>query len=96
MIDWKYSVLLHRHLAEADLAFFEVFCGRVTSPDGSYMPHFFCSEVDVSHHVYIAITVSKPSEGSVHKIRIPHNFVFLISDPLESARPIGFVTESHL
>lgn len=91
MPEWKYSVLLSRHLDPRDLAFFEHFGGRIVSEDGSFLPHLFCTEVDASHHVYLFVSTFKPSEGVIIKMRIPHSMVFFISDPIEEGRPIGFI-----
>jgi len=92
MENCKYSVLLHRNLDPRDQEFFSHFAGKVVGQDGSFLTHFFCTELDSSHHVYLEITTYIPGKEGRMKLRIPHGFVFMISDPIDEKRQVGFVT----
>jgi hypothetical protein len=88
--DWKYSVLLIRQLHSKDLAFFRTLSGSTVGERESFCPHFYCTEVDASHPIYLEITTFKPNEAGLRRLRIPHHFVFFISDPIDSEKHIGF------
>ena len=97
----KYSVVLNILPDSPYSKLLGQFCHKIISEDDSYLLHLWCSEVDISHPVYVNVVAhkkissedSKTSQES-YKLQIPHGLVLMISDPwLEETKLPGFVSK---
>lgn len=81
----------------------EQFCSKITSTkdSGNYLLHFWCSEVNASHQVYLEIVShTQPTAEQLNsedlspglRWRLPHHLVLLIADQPLDLKQIGFET----
>ena len=79
----------------------EQFCSKITSAKDSknYLLHFWCSEMNASHPVYLEIVAHRQptveqldteDPGPGLRWRIPHQFVLLIADQPLDLKQLGF------
>jgi hypothetical protein len=90
--DAKYSVVLRSDIPALEAELLSHFCGRITSKTGGgVLLHFLCTEIALSHPCYVEMTTFKLNDEVTRPMKIPHHYVFLISEWSDSGRfPIGF------
>lgn len=87
----KYEVLLHPGLPEAHIEIFRRLCFPVGAIEGADLLVFRCTQIDISHHMYIEMECTVPNREGTHSVKIPHGMVQMIwgfeDDPLSR---VGF------
>ena len=87
----QYSVFLRSDLPPGERELLLKLCSRViTAAFNSELLLFICTEIDVSHGRYIEMQTFQPGDDLLRTIRVPHEFVFLISGS-EDRAAIGFI-----
>jgi hypothetical protein len=85
----RYSVVLRSDIPAREFEFLSRLCGHITSPSGQDLLHFWCTQIDTSHHVYIQLETFKSGDKVTYPIQVPHQYVLLISGA-QTAKAIGF------
>jgi hypothetical protein len=87
----KYNVLLRSDIPAREFQLLLKHCSPVADADGKPMLHFWCTEIDTSHHYYLQISTFKAGDTVAYPVQIPHHLVLLISGA-QRANSIGFTT----
>ena len=87
----RYSVVLRSDIPAREFEFLSRLCSHITSPtgQGQDLLHFWCTQVDTSHHVYIQLETFKSGDEATYPVQVPHQYVLLISGA-QTQRAIGF------
>lgn len=86
---WVHSVVLRSGITPADVQMLRTFCATINLESGEEVLHFYCTQVDVSHHIYIEMKTFLPHQEGEFLVRIPHHYVLMI-DGSEERPSIGF------
>jgi hypothetical protein len=86
----NYSVILKANLPQLEFELLSHYARRVVAESGEELLHFACTKVDDGHHHYLSMESFLPGTDITDSLRIPHQYVLLISGG-ENRRPVGFI-----
>jgi len=87
-----FSVVLRSGIPPLERELLQQFCCKISSTQEGELLHFMCTEIDVSHHVYIEMQTYSPKSTDLFCVKIPHHYVFFI-DGSKDHPSIGFQRE---
>ena len=87
-----YSVVLRDGIPIREKELLGHLCDKITNEEHGDLLHFRCTNIDLTHPIYLQMDTFKSGDVSTHPIKIPHHYIFLISGS-EDTSEIGFLAK---
>ncbi len=87
----SHDLLLSVKLDMPHKELFDKLFDKAQAADGKYLYWLRCSHLDMTHPIYLDVTVVRQSTGQSLRYQIPHSMVLLIRAAGPEEKRIGFL-----